>query len=120
MEYGNYEVSIRSCNDKFKSAFTKLKVKVDQATTKVRLKSYPGPKLLEARSDSLKFDLAQLDPWHNSSEMVVLVQDYDQEVGLEKNPELLEFVLGFENYIGNDSCLCHDYGEGWIAIMSMV
>lgn len=114
-------MSIRSCNDKFKSEFAKLTVKADRAI-KVSLKSDHGPRLAEARSDSLRFDLADLalDPWHNASEMVVLVQDYDREVGLEKNSDLLKFVLGFENYIDNDSCLCHDFGDGWIALITMV
>lgn len=121
VECGNYEVSIRSCNDKFKSEFAKLTVKADQAI-KVSLKSDHGPRLVEAASDNLRFDLADLalNPWHNTSQMVVLVQDYNQEVGLEKNSELLKFALGFENYIDNDSCLCHDFGEGWIALVTMV
>lgn len=112
VQYGTeYDLLVRSCNDVYKSDFAKERVR----TSHPRQAQFK-PQLVETTSTSLKFKLPAPNLRLSSSELVVIVQDYNKDLDLQTYA-VSEVITGMN---WNSTLLCHDYGETWVALIVTV
>nr|XP_008195175.1 PREDICTED: uncharacterized protein LOC662380 isoform X1 [Tribolium castaneum] len=97
----HYELFVQSANSKYKSPFAHVHVKTDDLGEHID----QNPILLKSEPTSVTFTLPTLDHRLKSYSLVVIVQDFNQNITIPtkitKNSKISDH-------------LCHDFGDTWI------